>query len=77
MISLMILLSFEFFENKKYMKMTKDAILNGSSQQAFKDAVNRRKSRTRTLEVLPISVLNIRVALGKCQKWKTKRYLSL
>jgi len=26
-------------ENKKYMKMTNNAILEGSSQQAFKDAI--------------------------------------
>jgi len=32
----------EHDENKKYMKMTKNAIFEGSSQQAFKDAINRR-----------------------------------
>jgi len=32
-------------ENKKYMKITKDAILEGSSQQAFKVAINRRNGQ--------------------------------
>jgi len=30
---------------QKYMKMTKDAILEGSSQQANKDFINRRKEQ--------------------------------
>ena len=29
--------------NKKYVKMIKDVILEGSSQQANKEAINRRK----------------------------------
>jgi len=32
-------------ENKKYMKTTKDAILEGSSQQANKEAINRRNGQ--------------------------------
>jgi len=32
-------------ENKKYIKMTKDAILEGSSQQANKEAINRRNGQ--------------------------------
>ena len=31
--------------NKKYMKITKDAILEGSSQQANKDVINRRNGQ--------------------------------
>jgi len=31
--------------NQKYMKMTKDAILEGSSQQANKEAINRRNDQ--------------------------------
>jgi len=32
-------------ENQKYMKMTKDAILEGSSQQAITEAINRRNGQ--------------------------------
>ena len=32
-------------ENKKYMKMTKDNILEGSSQQANKEVINRRNGQ--------------------------------
>ena len=32
-------------ENKKYLKMTKDATLEGSSQQANKDLINRRNGQ--------------------------------
>jgi len=31
--------------NQKYMNMTKDAILEGSSQQANKDVINRRNGQ--------------------------------
>jgi len=45
---------------QKHLKMTKDAKLEGSSQQANKDAINKRNGlRTKTFEVLPISVLKM------------------
>jgi len=34
-------------ENQKYINMTKDAILEGSSQQANKEAINRRNGQGR------------------------------
>jgi len=36
---------FESDENKKYMRMTKDATLEGSSEQANKDLINRRNGQ--------------------------------
>jgi len=44
-------------ENKKYIKMTKDATLEGSSQQANKDLINRRNGQgPKTSKVLLIDL---------------------
>jgi len=45
---------------QKYMKMTKDAILEGSSQQANKDFINKKWTRPKAFEVLLISLLKMR-----------------
>ena len=46
--------------NQKYMKMTKDAILEGSSQQANKDFINKRNGQSpKHFEVLLISLLKM------------------
>jgi len=42
------------------MKMTKDAILEGSSQQANKDFINKKWTRPKAFEVLLISLLKMR-----------------
>jgi len=39
------------------MKMTKDVVLEGSSQQAKKDFITRRNGQAKALEVLPIKPL--------------------
>ena len=36
----------EYDMNQKYMKMTKDTILEGSSQQANKDLINKRNGQS-------------------------------